>query len=288
MTPAIAQPFPRTPDEVEPWAEKNARPVEDAERRYAHYLSMLSVADSPLASQVVVHGAAALCFFYGLPRTPRDLDFFVDGYITHETPRSEKQRVAALVGKALSKGLRKFCPDFDARKEQLQRLVNVDLFGPDRPTAFQPISLTHDGQFVLKVATLQVNVARKALALFRRKIGEGYGHCQDVYDIAYLYRLHGEKIGLRDIFHFFVREGNSVRWRPGATARTMLTPRIRELAEKKYATLSNRTFAHFIPFDAAWEIAWEFYDAMLSSDPNVQPPPPPHEQRAWQRVSVNY
>src|ERR1700722_4439512 len=123
-------PYPTTPDQVEIWASKYQCHRMDAERRYAHYLTLRSLADHPEIRQwAIVYGGTVGAYIYGNRRTPRDVDLGVRGRSNESFSPAERERLMRQTSDAISAGTRKFCPNFPEWRDRLRQLINVELFG---------------------------------------------------------------------------------------------------------------------------------------------------------------
>src|SRR6516165_5069110 len=79
MTELLNQsPYPTAPDQIEAWAAARRLPIANAERRFAHFLALRSIADAPWIKQrVVIQGSTVAAYVFDAGRAPRDIDLLV-------------------------------------------------------------------------------------------------------------------------------------------------------------------------------------------------------------------
>jgi hypothetical protein len=236
-------------------------PVENVDRRYAHFLALRSLADAPrLRERLVVQGSTVAAYMFDSGRAPRDIDLLLRGRHNDSITEDERQSLIQETSLALSAGTRKFCPDFGHWREKLQQHIRVEFFGPlspftEIPFAVDPATTTAT-LMVLDLASL---LATKFHALFRsRLVRKSSSYRQDIFDIASLVTRNRVPIDPNVLFR---RLGDDPRpsWTRDMSTEDLFDSELKRQAEHNYGVLEELTGDHFIEFPIAWDVAREYY-----------------------------
>jgi hypothetical protein len=262
---AARSPYPTSPVEVDAWAADNKRPLVEAQRRYAHYLALRSLADDPrLARAVVVHGGAVASYVFDSGRTPNDIDLYVRGRQNNAVSEPERQELIRQTSTALSIGTRKFCPQFQIWRERLREFIKVELYGPAVPFFESTIVVDPAHPAVtVQVTDLASTIAGKYLALTSREAMAGLRTSaqKDTFDLASVILRQQSRIDLPAVRRCFTSDPQP-RWATLPTAQ-IFTRELRNLAEQSYIEkIKPMTGDRFIEFPDAWRIVTEYFDVL--------------------------
>jgi hypothetical protein len=266
--------YPTAPDQIEPWAAAHRLPIENVERRYAHFLALRSIADAPWINQrVVIQGSTVAAYVFDAGRAPRDIDLLVRNRHNDLIAEDEKRDLMERASAALSAGTRKFCPNFDQWRDRLREYIRVEFFGPVTP--FNEIPFRVDP--ATSTATVMVLdatslLATKYHALFRGRIQLGTGarrsnYSQDVFDIASLLIRNPGKFKLSVLIDRLLQDPRKF-WTPDISQVELFNDELHAAAERNFDQLREPTGDHFIEFSRAWSTVVDFFATARSSHPS--------------------
>jgi hypothetical protein len=259
--------YPTSPDQIEAWAQQHELPIENVERRYAHFIALRSLADAPwIRDRVVVQGSTVAAYVFDSGRAPRDIDLLVRNRHNDSIPEDERRELIQRASTALSAGTRKFCPDFDHWRDKLREHIHVEFFGPiapfrEMPFAVDPASTTA----TLMVLDFSSLLATKYHALFRSRLQgiKRANHAQDVFDIASLITRNRPRLDAVFVLRQLVNDPRHF-WSPGMSNDEVFNSELRQRAESNYDSLRSLTGDHFIEFPQAWRVVKEDFQAISS------------------------
>ena len=254
--------YPTSPDMIEPWAAEHRLPLWNVERRYAHYLALLSLADSPIVrDRILFQGSTIAAYVYDSGRTPRDLDLLLRGRPNQTVYDAERETLMHQTSQAISIGTRKYCPDFEALAQRLQRHIKVEYFGQIMPYGETPFVVDPArSPATIMVLTLSSLLATKYHALFRGRLaGERINHPQDVFDIASLISRNRQQVDAHALIDRLKSDPRPF-WNAEMSSAELFNADLHAKAQMNYDALRDLTGDHFIEFPEAWKIVTEFYD----------------------------
>lgn len=285
--------FPKSPLEIESWANHERVTALEGGRRYAQSLILRAIGQSnPIRESLILKGGNALEFAYQPNRSTTDMDFSLirhhgpltlvintlyrqldttlnvinDGYGTFLRLQSIRQNppgehmlfptITARVAYAL--------PNQPRQHERLisgkpgANVIPVEMSVNEVVCEWKLVSIGQDIREI-RVATIEDIVAEKLRAILQQVIRNRHRN-QDVLDIAVLLNNPEIMLNRGRIAEYLIKK--CAARDINATRSAFLNPEVRHRAATGYDDLSNTVRHQFIEFDDAWTSVLQLVDSL--------------------------
>ena len=278
------------PTFLEEWCKENNVPVHEGRERYMAFVILACIsANTNLSSCLVFKGGNALRFVHQSPRSTKDLDFTVKSDILAD----DEEKIRSVMDIALKWGFQRYqvkakCqrvkrnpsrrdatrPTYDVKigylypddryfndfeNRNVATVIPVEISFNDLVCEDEPYTPDNQHAFAVRVCTLEDITAEKLRSLLQQP-KRNRNRCQDVFDLARIYKESLNQLDLTKVAKFF-REKCQIR--EVEPKRCAFNDEVREMAEVDYETrIKSQAPKDFIPFDEAWNSTIHLVDRL--------------------------